>query len=1149
MPITNRELFHRDPTTRTLANDGVARVSVVIDSAVATEELEMFVCEGAYEMGLATILQTYLNNIDKTVQPSAWVSGFFGSGKSHLVNVLRYLWTNEVISGSKKARDLCHLPATITDLLRELDTRAKQSGGLFACAGILESGSASRLPGKIAGIFLTHLGLPAEPGAARFALRLRTDGLEDKLKAALGKDYEREVEDFRISNDIAEFLATHQPALGANAGAVLDKLNANYPPEKTLGIDEMVKLITDAVTQRFGIIPCTLLALDEAQQYIANDPERSSMLQHVAEALSSRFKGRIMVVCTGQSALNTTELLRRLQDRFTKQIQLQDKDIDTVIRSVVLRKEPAHRPAIEQCMNAAEGEISRQLKNTRIESVPDDKLRYVDDYPVLPVRRRFWEKFLRAVETGLTGQLRTQLRLTLEAVQKIADRPLGTVIPADALFDQVATIMVENGVLDRNQSNDIQKLMKSINGDDRLKGRLCALIFMIHKLPRDQNANLGVLATAGTLSDLLVDDLAGGGHALRQKVPLVLAELEKAGTLMQVGDEYRQQTAESAQWEQTFQKNLRSIKHSATDIPSLIADTLRIEAQAICEEVKVVQGRAKVRRSLSAHFSETAPPLDDGVSLWVRTGWETSEKAFANAIEARGASDPLIAIYISKNADDEFRDHLAIHKAATLTLAERGAGAQSPAAMEARAAIESKQTFSQSRINSLLTTAIMPKARVFLAGSADHDGFNLPERINSGVQAALVRLYPQFNVGDNEHWETIFKQAKAGAGAPLSVLGYNGSPEDHPVCKAVHAEVGAGKKGSDLRKKFSSAPYGWPSVTVDGAIMVLLGCELLKAFKNHASVSKSTIELSTVGAHEFKTDAPPVTIQQKMKIKGVCAAVGITNVGNDDLDAKAAEALRKLIEIAGQGGGEAPLPAPPTVLHIKAILGTMGNAMLAEIDTAADKLKADAENWKKLADLKQKRLPKWQALLDLLEAAKDAGLPIHDKLAPQIAAIKDGRHLLTDPDMVPVYTRELTTTLTAELKARYAAASEAHEEQSATLAATPEWTALGTKDLAARDLIAENRQLRPLIDVNTTDPEALAGELRRCPLSRWKDIAQALPTRFTSARSDAAKALQPRAQSISLPSATITTKEELATWLASAEKAITVKLAQGPVIV
>ena len=1145
----NRELFQRDPSNRTLANDGVARVSAIIDPVMATEELEMFVCEGQYEVGLTNLLQTYVNNFSKSAQPSGWVSGFFGSGKSHLVKVLRYLWTNEIISDGKRARDLATLPTDVTDLLKELDGRAKQAGGVFACSGVLDSAAAAGLPGKVAGIVLTHLGLPAEPMTARFVLRLRAEGLETKLKEALGDDYDGEILDFRISDDIAVFMSGHLPSLGSNPAAVLDKLNANYPSRARIDIDGMVALINEAVLQRFGTFPCTLIVLDEAQQFIGENPDRRTDLQNVAEALSKQFNGRIMVVATGQSALNTTENLRKLQDRFTRQIQLQDKDIDTVIRNVVLRKKPDRRSEIESCMSTAEGEITRQLKNTRLETHADDKARYVDDYPILPARRRFWDRFLRSVETGLTGQLRTQLRMTLEAVKKIADKPLGTVVTAETLFDQLATVMVENGVLDRQQSNDIQKLLTSRDPDHKLKGRLCSLIFMIQKLPREPGTDLGVRATADTLSDLLVDDLAGGGHVLRQRIPTLLAELEADGVLMAIGDEFQQQTTESAQWESSFRKHLQSIRNSPSELPTLIADTLRGEVTAICDKVKIRQGKSKVNRNLAVSFSDAAPVLEDGVTIWVRTGWESPEKTFATTIESRGPSDPLVALFITKEADDELRSNLATKKAAELTLAERGAGAQSPAAIQARSAIESKRNHALLQINTLLTATIMPKAKVFLAGSNDHEGLNIEARIESAVKAALIRLFPQFSVGDSDQWDNIFKQAKSGATTPLSALGFNGNPEDQPVCKAVHAEVGAGKKGTDLRRKFTSAPYGWPSVTVDGAIMVLLSCELLKAFKNHQPVSKATIELSTVGVHEFKTDAPPITVHQKMRIKGICAAVGVLVPVNDDLDLKAEEALKALIKLAQEAGGEAPLPLSPGTNHIKALQATAGNAMLAEMDAQADTLKAQADQWKKLAELKRKRLPKWASLQLLLAAAKDAGLPVYDKVAPQAKAINDNRQLLGDLDPMPLYIKDLTEVLAKELTARHAAAVEAHDLASAALARTTEWATLGTKDPAVRDNLVVTHKLKPIEPIAADNEDQLLAALKARSLSGWTELAQALPTRFAAARADAAMSLQPKARQVKLRQATISTTAELDAWLAESRAAIAKELDAGnPVI-
>ena len=68
-----------------------------------------------------------------------------------------------------------------------------------------------------------------------------------------------------------------------------------------------------------------------------------------------------------------------------------------------------------------------------------------DDYPLLPVRRRFWEHVLRAVDrAGTAGQLRTQLRIVYDAIRHTANQPLGTVVPADFLFGQISANMLNS---------------------------------------------------------------------------------------------------------------------------------------------------------------------------------------------------------------------------------------------------------------------------------------------------------------------------------------------------------------------------------------------------------------------------------------------------------------------------------------------------------------------------------------------------------------------------------------------------------------------------------------------------------------------------------------------------------------------------------
>ena len=75
---------------------------------------------------------------------------------------------------------------------------------------------------------------------------------------------------------------------------------------------------------------------------------------------------------------------------------------------------------MKEVLDASGGEIDRHLAGTKIGPQPKDVQDRVADYPILPVRRRLWERMLRSVDSaGTAGQLRTQLRIVHE------DRPRG----------------------------------------------------------------------------------------------------------------------------------------------------------------------------------------------------------------------------------------------------------------------------------------------------------------------------------------------------------------------------------------------------------------------------------------------------------------------------------------------------------------------------------------------------------------------------------------------------------------------------------------------------------------------------------------------------------------------------------------------------
>src|SRR5208283_4067774 len=161
--MLNKELFQRDPSTSKLMNDGVAAVK---DASTPQEletlryELSHFVCEGQYKEGIIRILESYVSNINSASQPAAWISGFFGSGKSHLEKMLRHLWVDTAFPDTgDTARGLTHLPAEVKELLKELDTLGKRYGGLHAAVGALPAGGGLNVRLAVLGIIFKSKGL------------------------------------------------------------------------------------------------------------------------------------------------------------------------------------------------------------------------------------------------------------------------------------------------------------------------------------------------------------------------------------------------------------------------------------------------------------------------------------------------------------------------------------------------------------------------------------------------------------------------------------------------------------------------------------------------------------------------------------------------------------------------------------------------------------------------------------------------------------------------------------------------------------------------------------------------------------------------------------------------------------------------------
>ena len=1148
--LTNRDVYQRDPAAISLLNNGVAAMT---DAASEQErrtlrfELDHFVCAGQYHRGLVRILESYLGHQGRPEQPAAWISGFFGSGKSHLAKMLRFLWTDFTFpEDGATARGVAKLPEDVRDLLTEVSTLGRRGNGLHAAAGTLGAGPGDSVRLALLGIVFKSAGLPASYPQAQFCLWLKRSGIYDQVRSgieAAGREFRRELNDLYVSPVIARALLAADASFARDERDVRPALRDQYRKPDDITTDQFVDALQETLASGGGALPATAIILDEVQQYIGDDVSLSYVVQEVVEACSKRFGDRLLFVGTGQTSLSGTAALHRLQGRFAVNVELSDADVETVIRRVVLAKRPDRAAAVSAALEASAGEVARHLTGSGIGHRAEDQAILVDDYPLLPVRRRFWEYTLRAVDrAGTAGQLRTQLRIVYDAIRHTAGEPLGSVVPADFLYDELAASLQQSGVLLRELHETIARLRADGAADGGLKARLCALVFLIRKLPREAGADVGVRATAETLADLLVRDLAAEGAALRARLPALLDELAAAGTLLKLDREYGLQTRESSDWEAEFRTRQNRLAGDPTGIGSARSALLGAAVQAAVGRMPLRHGACKEPRKLALHVgSDSPPPADGAIPVWVRDGWGVEESAVLAEARAAGADDPVIHLFLPRSGADALARQIAARGAARETLEYKGVPS-TPEGIEARQGMETRLTEAEHNLSAGVA-GIVDGAKVLQGGGAERLELSVADKVREAAAASLERLFHRFKDADHHRWAGVIQRARGGAEHPLQALDYAARTEEHPVCAAVLAYVGSGKRGRQVRAQFEAPPYGWPRDAIDGALLSLFGSGHLRATANGVALPPPGLDQAKVPGADFRVEHATVDAPRRLQARKLFQNAGVDYRPNEEVEA-AGRLLAKLLQLAEGAGGDAPLPARPATGHLTELQARAGNELLLALLDRGDELAANLAAWTKAGALAAKRLPAFQRLQALAGHAQ--GLAAAAGAQPQIDAIIDQRRLLDATDPAPRLAADLTDALRGELaqaQTRYDATYDAERQR---LEQAASWRQI---DPATRSDILGRRRLEPVSAGATGTEQEVLASLDRISLDGWRTRTAALPQLFAEARAEADRLVEPQIRHVQLGGATLRTKEEVRAWIEATERELLSQVEQGPVVI
>lgn len=1153
--MLNREIYKLDPLESKLANNGVAEVNDDFSrGALETLEYELrtFVCSGAYAKGMDSILSTFIRNVKSSgEQPGVWISGFFGSGKSHLAKMLRTLWVNQTLPDGTDARSLVDLPDEIRSYFDELTNLGHQMGGIHAASGTLGAGAENKVRLALLSIIFKSVGLSEKYHLARFELWLKSEGVLEQVKEYIqqhargraGEDlWQKELRNLHVSPVMTKALLDTIPSLGSDPREVRDMLRAQYKIVDDVSNAEMEEAVVEALAID-GEMPLTLVVLDEVQQYIADDKDKAYQVQEAIQTCckAGSFKSRLLFVATGQSALSGLQNLQRLMGRFQVNVQLEDTDVDAVIRKVILQKKESKRPDIEAVMQENLGEITRHLRGTLIETQVDDEQWMVADYPLLPVRRRFWERVLPALDkTGTGSQLRNQLRVVHEAIKSNAKNPLGSVVPADFIYDQISTNLLQTGVIGKEIYEQIARL-KGGNDDDILKGRLLSLVLLISKLPTD--IPHGIAATEAFLADLLLDHLNEGKHELRAKIPSLLEQLVEQGDLLPMntsaGVEYRLQTVESQKWHDTFRQQQTDLRGNPHQLETFRSKEIQNHIRRQLAQARITQGVTAESRNILLCFDNDLPS-DVDKKLYAHV-LECSDSAFNDAVRSAGQDQATLFIHVPVLRRNDLYSAIVDYKAAEMTLEVSGVPS-TDAGKDAKAAMDHRQKDAD-RTKKLILKEIFESIQVQLAGGAEVLGDTLTEQLVNGGKKACERLYSEFKAADVEGWGKVYDRASRSADAnALAAIGHNDEADKHPICTTIKRFIGVMKTGSDIREHFFSAPYGWPKDTIDGALYAMLAAGVLKASDNQEKpVDPKNLERAKVGQTKFRPEDVSLSKVHLIRVRSLINAIGVSCTSGEE-QTKLGQAITAAKHIARSAGGDAPLPLPPQTTILNELEVLSGNAQLMKAYEQQQAIITEVESWKALADKSAARQNQWSEL----EAAVSYchGLASYQELQTEIKAIKKNRSLLAEPNPVESLLKDAIEALRMAIMAKYDDFQNEHQSCIQDLKEDATWNKLSEnrqKALLAKHHL-DKLEMAPL-----SSNDRVIDCIDNTSLEQWSDKTSALVGRFDRVRREAIAELEPKVQPVNLPRPIIRSEEDLESWMQDVRSTISTSLEQGPV--
>lgn len=594
------------------------------------QELEEYVCTKEVLRNFREFFSAYRKSVSQpTENIGVWITGFFGSGKSHFLKILGYLLSNEEVAG-KYAIEYFDEKISDETLKADMSLSANQNNlvvlfNIDAKASVNSKNKNASIMETMLGAFNEKLGyFGSLPWLAEFERNLDNDGLYESFKKRFNELTGKEWVDSRrvsllFTDQITQVLSELKNISLDSAKSYIKDAQNNFH----LSIEEFSHIISEYIAKTGRRV---VFLIDEVGQFIGTRGELMLGLQTVEEELGKACKGKAWIAVTSQQEIkdlvegankNAQMDFSKIQGRFATRLMMSSSNADEVIKKRLLDKTDDSRNVLGTLYEENKDRLNNLLIFPQKPKWTgyDNENQFIDCYPFVNYQFELLQLTFTSIrESGMSEgkHISSGERSLMNAFQKsavaIKDQGLGELVPFNAFYETIEEFM----------DHDIKKIFNS--AERRLNNPfdidVLKVLFMLKNV-KDMEPTLE------RISSLMVSNINEDKKALKDRIKESLDRLIGETLAQKNGERYEFLTNK----EQDVNREIGRAQYSTSEVLAKIREIIFDNVIEIGNKFNYDKYQFNLNRFVDDNIQGTE--IYDNLTIKIYTPWMKGQVDFA----------------------------------------------------------------------------------------------------------------------------------------------------------------------------------------------------------------------------------------------------------------------------------------------------------------------------------------------------------------------------------------------------------------------------------------------------------------------------------------------------------------------------------------